>query len=503
MPFPIEILSVGDDFYSQVADVIPSLNFGQNEFEFLPVPEKYRELGLRYVEKTYETPKLWKLLESYRSTTKGFHPFLIAIVNRPLQSERWGNLFGSHRAKEGLAALTLHDHDLYVESHRPFLCYYLIRYALSFVCPTLKSHTETRGCFFDFKQRKEDIKESLDSGNFCDECRKVLWGTFNQEINVAIQKMISGMKTLREHSTEEIPAETLKGQVDIGIITIRMDEFEAMLDRFDFLRMVRSPSREYHFTRVQTALNEELGIAIARSPEQGTGPAQALTTNMIGDLNPDWIFVVGIAGGFADSDFTLGDVLLSKRVHDFSVSAALDGNVQQFQDMGGPMHQDVENLVVNLPAKKAALGDWSDPKNVGLARPAEVIPSSHADPAFYGSERAREKTYKALKRHFSTASTPRNPRFWDAPLISGNTLLKNTELADGWRQNARHAAGVEMEIAGACLAARYNGGGRVLAIRGISDIVGYVRRPEWTEFACRSATAFAFALIKSGIIRSS
>jgi nucleoside phosphorylase len=501
VPFPIEILSIGGDFYAEIDHVIPSLNFGQKEFQFLAASQNHREIGQRYVQHTYKTPQIWELLENYRRAAKGYRPFLIAIVNRPLDSPRYRNLFGSHRAENGLAVITLHDHKLYVESYRPFLCYYLIRYALSFVCPDLKSHKETRGCFFDFKERKTDLKESLDSGNFCDKCRGALWEKFNQEINVAIQQMIRAMKAAREHSTDEIQAEALKGQVDVGIITIRPDEFEAMLDRFPSRRSVKGSFREYHFSRVQTGAKEELGVVVARSPDQGTGPVQALANNMIADLNPWWIFVVGIAGGFPDTDFTLGDVLLSKRVHDFSVSAALEGKSSQFQDMGGPVHLDVENLIINLAARKAALGQWSDPENLGLTRPTEDLPDSSADKAFYGSDETRAATFKALMKHFGEGVAPRNPRYFDAPVISGNTLLKDTELATQWRQNARHAAGVEMEVAGACVAARYGGGVRVLAIRGISDIVGYVRRPVWTEFACQSAAAFAFTLIKSGIIR--
>jgi nucleoside phosphorylase len=165
------------------------------------------------------------------------------------------------------------------------------------------------------------------------------------------------------------------------------------------------------------------------------------------------------------------------------------------------MHPDVENLVINLPAKRDLLGDWSSAQNIGLSKPNEKIPSSSKDDSFYGDEKTRDHTFKRLSEHFPAEAEPRNPRFWDAPLISGNTLLKNTELAALWRNTARHAAGVEMEIAGACLAARYGGGARVLAIRGISDIVGYKRSPAWTEFACRSAAAFTFALIRSGIIR--
>jgi len=71
--------------------------------------------------------------------------------------------------------------------------------------------------------------------------------------------------------------------------------------------------------------------------------------------------------------------------------------------------------------------------------------------------------------------------------------------------SARLASGVEMELGGVCRAARYgeDGSTRVLAIRALSDIIGYKRAPEWTEFAAYSAAGFAHALIKSGIIRRS
>jgi hypothetical protein len=79
-------------------------------------------------------------------------------------------------------------------------------------------------------------------------------------------------------------------------------------------------------------------------------------------------------------------------------------------------------------------------------------------------------------------------------------LVKDTKLAQAWRRTARHAAGVEMELGGLYKAARYGGSGdtRVFTIRGISDIVGYKRAPQWTAFACVTAAAFTTALIKSG-----
>ena len=45
-----------------------------------------------------------------------------------------------------------------------------------------------------------------------------------------------------------------------------------------------------------------------------------------------------------------------------------------------------------------------------------------------------------------------------------------------------------MESAGIYTAA--HGRTPFLAIRGISDIVGFKRHPDWTEYACRSAASF-------------
>ena len=56
-----------------------------------------------------------------------------------------------------------------------------------------------------------------------------------------------------------------------------------------------------------------------------------------------------------------------------------------------------------------------------------------------------------------------------------------------------------MELAGVYRAAEQSNT-PVLAIRSLSDIVGYKRSPEWTQFACESAASFAICLIQSGLL---
>ncbi|MBZ5531326.1 MAG: hypothetical protein LAO20_07840 [Acidobacteriia bacterium] len=501
MPYHIEILSVGDNSNSKIAEVAQALNVTQKEFHFALPPERLRNEGLVFVQENYHTSKVFEFLKDYRSNAKGSRPFLLAVLNGRLESDKYGNLFGSHEASDGLAVVTLHDHQRFADSYRSYLSYYFIRYALSFVCPSLKSHSEARGCFFDFKGNKPDLKKSLESGAFCAKCMAILAKSLNAEIKVAIDKMIAAMKSLQANSEADLDATALKGQIDIGIVTVREDEFDHMLDRFPSRRHAEGKNRLYEYAEIKTRRSEQLGIAIARCPEQGQGPASAVANDMITDFAPVWIFLVGIAGGFPDTEYSLGDVLLSSRVHDFAVSAALEGGTFEHQQQGGAVHLEVEKLLTHLKALKKELGDWNSPQNIGAKKPVEQVPVKATK--IYGPKEWRAKVKSSLRAHFPPNGPIRDPIFKAAPMISGNTLVKNADLARQWRVAARHAVGVEMELGGVYLAARYGGDGstRVLAIRGVSDIVGYKRAPEWTEFACRSAAAFTYGLITSGRIR--
>jgi hypothetical protein len=112
--------------------------------------------------------------------------------------------------------------------------------------------------------------------------------------------------------------------------------WRAVLDRFRRRRRVLGTGSNYSYARVTTARNEELRIAIGGTATQGQGGAQALAASVLRDLNPRWLFVVGIAGAFPTTEFSLGDVLLSQRMHDFSLSAALQGRRSEYEDLGGP-----------------------------------------------------------------------------------------------------------------------------------------------------------------------
>jgi nucleoside phosphorylase len=298
---------------------------------------------------------------------------------------------------------------------------------------------------------------------------------------------------------------TAPGKVDVAIITIREDEFKAMLARLPGYSQVNQPTWAYQHVELATTNQEGLNIAVGRIMEQGSLSAQALAGLMIQELRPQWILVVGIAGAISAQDYSLGDVLLSQRVHDFNVSAKAEGRPPSFQDFGGPLHLDVENLLTHLPANTSRLGDWNQPGKMTMAVPEIHIPDSLDDPRLCGPEWARQSVIRCLMSKFQSPLRDTNPKFHIGPVIDASMLVMDPEVVDIWQKTTSHACGIEMEFAGVVRAARHFGNRdtRVMAIRGFSDVVGFRRGHEWTEYACHSAASFANALLRSGLLKIS
>ncbi|MFC4939565.1 MULTISPECIES: hypothetical protein [Bradyrhizobium] len=100
----------------------------------------------------------------------------------------------------------------------------------------------------------------------------------------------------------------------------------------------RAEGKNQYYEHARPRDGDEIGVAITKSPEQGQIAAQATANNMIMELAPRWILLVGIAGGIPDAEYSLGDVVLSSRVYDFSVTAAFEGGASAYQQQGGPPH---------------------------------------------------------------------------------------------------------------------------------------------------------------------
>lgn len=292
-------------------------------------------------------------------------------------------------------------------------------------------------------------------------------------------------------------------KVDFAIITILPEEYAAIHTRF-----APEPYRDlssqhtYGISQIQTKGGKNRTVAIARTSRQGNDASQQLANWMISDLNPGILLVVGIGGGVPDIDFTLGDVIVSSHIHNFDVNA-IKGNKIEYDLIGG-IHPKISDITANLYLYDSLLADWNSDASIIMPRPHLYLTEKRLRDLIDKDvdEIWREKVEKALKWHFDkTQRGARAPKFLTGTIASSNTLVRSEAVLVQWLQDARSIRAVEMEVAGVYQAAQHIGQQYpVMAIRGISDIIGFKRDDSWKLYACHTAAAFAHTFISADII---
>jgi nucleoside phosphorylase len=277
--------------------------------------------------------------------------------------------------------------------------------------------------------------------------------------------------------------------IDIGILTIREDEFGAVLKAFpDDQDIYKGRHREYTLRSADAGHGTRYRIAILRQIEQGNGEAQEAARDLFDDLQPSLIIVVGIAGGLPSDDISLGDIVLSTRVLDFSVEARKFQEQTTYSVGGGPIAKAIAAGIANLGARDLDLGDWSD----GLPSKPAV---SFGPGKLYGPADWRRDVRASLQLHYGKNVAARAPTFSAGPIASSDRLVKDPELLFPWITTARGILAIEMESAGVHRATRDKT--PMLSIRGLSDIVGLKRQDAWTKYACASAAAFTRGYLRT------
>jgi nucleoside phosphorylase len=295
----------------------------------------------------------------------------------------------------------------------------------------------------------------------------------------------------------QLPTTALNSKhVDIAIITVREDEFRAVHKRFE-TKLYRTPSEfSYYMSRLQIG-NVHTTIAITRCSEQGNDAAQKLASDIIHELNPGLILVVGIAGGVPDNEFTLGDVIISTRILNFNVDALHpDGTIDSVTRGGA--NALVGQITGLLPGQDQQLAGWNAVDSIKRERPD--VDLQHL--SIVGNDNWSRKVRQSLENHFGRPhNRQRPPLFKTGHVASSNHLVKNPAILLQWLTTNRQILAVEMETAGVYEAAQtIKHQYPVIAIRGISDIVGLQRDQAWTEYACETAAAFTYAFIMTGPI---
>jgi nucleoside phosphorylase len=182
-------------------------------------------------------------------------------------------------------------------------------------------------------------------------------------------------------------------------------------------------------------------------------------------------------------------VVVSTRIHDFTLEARQSGEPPTYAVTGGPIDKALAALVANLAAREDELGGWT----AGL--PEQPPVSWTHDGQLSGPPDWQRELRDTLEHHHGPQSSPRAPAYAAGPIASSDRLVQDPELLIPWLQTARTLLAVEMESGGVYRAARDRC--PMLAIRGISDIVGLKRADAWTKYACASAAAFTRAFLRT------
>ncbi|MFH1882338.1 MAG: nucleotide-binding protein [Planctomycetota bacterium] len=174
---PIEVIELGNVSRKDVARAITLVNSRQTEFQFIHLSHEQASDLRQHVYRRQNAETFLETMALFRTKIRGYHPFIIAFVDAPMDGTDFTNLFGEHRAESGLAVATVANvADVIVPGDRmvAYVIYYLARYALSFVCPDHRNHDDNRHCVFDRKIEKRHLLDSMTARPLCDHCRQAL-----------------------------------------------------------------------------------------------------------------------------------------------------------------------------------------------------------------------------------------------------------------------------------------------------------------------------------------
>lgn len=176
---PIEILLIGKKQEMAVTQAMTLANRLQDKFEYARLdPDEEQRFTMLEFEKIY-APDFLDTVARMRDDVRGYHPFVIAIVDTPLDGRDYSNLFCSSRGETGLGVLTSANVPELIVPHAAMAAYYLYYFASfahSYIAPEHKNHDEPspKGCVYDRKVQKRDLLRSMRAGAFCDDCRRLL-----------------------------------------------------------------------------------------------------------------------------------------------------------------------------------------------------------------------------------------------------------------------------------------------------------------------------------------
>ncbi|WP_438035444.1 AAA family ATPase [Sorangium sp. So ce204] len=274
-------------------------------------------------------------------------------------------------------------------------------------------------------------------------------------------------------------------------MTFREDELEAVLERFPRETTV-SRARIYSISRLPIEEGESYTVAVTRCvADFPSSDVVGAIDELVQDLAPRLLLIVGIAAGIPSEEVTLGDVVVATAVVKASRKAMRESQPLSIEHM----HKDVVKWASSLPVLISS--GWNHQEFTG---PAPSIVHE-----FAGDVSLKDEVSLSLKRQFTPPSTLANSiprvkvgksRCVAGAIVASDYVMSDDDLRSIFNGLRHSVRAVEVKSLNAYGAAHVRGL-PIMSIRGISEIIGMERDPAWIPYACRVATSFALAFLQA------
>ena len=254
-------------------------------------------------------------------------------------------------------------------------------------------------------------------------------------------------------------------KIDVLLVTALAEERDALL------RIVNPTTQEnidgslivFRGSISSKKHGKSLQIAIMMLSQMGNVEAGNSTSKAIGQLHPDYIFMVGIAGGVRGK-INLGDLLISTDIIYYE-PAKLTPEGSQIRQR-------------SIPADSAIIRCAQNYIDTGWKELIGIAPPDHS----------RENEFPEI--HFS-------------PIAVGEKVIADGSQIECLLRINPNIAGVEMESYGVATAANNDlSRPRFISIRAICDYADSTKNDQWHSYACAAAAAYAIGFLQEGMLSS-
>ena len=103
---PVEIMNLLSDGSAGLTLALAEAARVQQEFDFTLLDSTYADAMRLHVRRDTHSGTFFDALSTKKREWRGYHPFIVAFLDCALHSDKWGNLFSSRCAENGLAIVT-------------------------------------------------------------------------------------------------------------------------------------------------------------------------------------------------------------------------------------------------------------------------------------------------------------------------------------------------------------------------------------------------------------